>query len=112
MHINQSILKPIFIVLIVTATTLVASFLSPMRAEASWGYVRVWSGKQYYACKYNNTRGRIKVVNTTGSRKTFTISGTTYHVATYGTTSLTVNKSTAFDVDGYKFNFSNSYPAC
>lgn len=95
------------------ASVLLAGLFNPPKAEAAgWSYVNTWAGKKYYACKHTNTSGRVKVANTTGSRLTFKISGSTYYVAAYGTTYVSLNKSSSFDVDGYRFSFSNSYQKC
>lgn len=90
-----------------------SGILAPQQASASgWSYMNTWQGKKYYACKYSDTRGRVKVVNTTGSRLTFNISGSTYHVAAYGTTYVSLTKYYSFDVDGHNFSFARNYAAC
>lgn len=90
-----------------------AGALATGTAEAAgWTYGHAAEGMKFYACKYSNTSGRIKVSNTTSSRKTFRISGSIYHIAAHGTTYVRLNKSYSFDVHGHNYSFQRSYARC
>lgn len=113
MKISTRARKATLVSLALFASIFSAGTLTPGTAEAAgWTYGHAAEGMKFYACKHSNTSGRIKVSNITSSRKTFRISSSTYHVAAYGTTYVSLNRTHSFDVHGHNYSFQRSYARC